>query len=170
MLYQLKLVSLSGFLSHLLSRSTWVVLCVLSSVWLSSFSYFLFLCVQFSRRAGTMSSMSGADDAVYMEYHASRGSKAAAGKNIHPLFKRFRKWPLHGSVQNRTAAPEGDSPRALGLKSGFTPWMLWALLELGSESEGSWWSGWFLKVFRTRINDEGVKADQNNRKDLKITC
>ena len=37
-----------------------------------------------------MSSMSGADDAVYMEYH--RGSKAAlAGKNIHPLFKRFRK-------------------------------------------------------------------------------
>ncbi|XP_028836147.1 general transcription and DNA repair factor IIH helicase/translocase subunit XPB [Denticeps clupeoides] len=46
---------------------------------------------QFSRRAGTMSSMSGADDAVYMEYHASRGSKASANKNIHPLFKRFRK-------------------------------------------------------------------------------
>ncbi|TSK62675.1 TFIIH basal transcription factor complex helicase XPB subunit [Bagarius yarrelli] len=46
---------------------------------------------QFSRRAGTMSSMSGADDAVYMEYQASRGSKTAAGKNIHPLFKRFRK-------------------------------------------------------------------------------
>ncbi|XP_030638532.1 general transcription and DNA repair factor IIH helicase/translocase subunit XPB [Chanos chanos] len=46
---------------------------------------------QFSRRAGTMSSMSGADDTVYMEYQMSRGNKAAAGKNIHPLFKRFRK-------------------------------------------------------------------------------
>ncbi|TWW67878.1 TFIIH basal transcription factor complex helicase XPB subunit [Takifugu flavidus] len=46
---------------------------------------------QFSRRTGTMSSMSGADDTVYMEYQ-SRGSKAAAAhKNIHPLFKRFRK-------------------------------------------------------------------------------
>ncbi|KAA8595845.1 hypothetical protein FQN60_011136 [Etheostoma spectabile] len=44
---------------------------------------------QFSRRTGTMSSMSGADDTVYMEYQ-SRGSKAALGKNIHPLFKRFR--------------------------------------------------------------------------------
>ncbi|TRY74213.1 hypothetical protein DNTS_002857 [Danionella cerebrum] len=46
---------------------------------------------QFSRRAGTMSSMSGADDALYMEYQASRGSKSSIGKNIHPLFKRFRK-------------------------------------------------------------------------------
>ncbi|KAJ8338511.1 hypothetical protein SKAU_G00374770 [Synaphobranchus kaupii] len=47
--------------------------------------------MQFSRRMGTMSSMSGADDTVYMEYHA-RGSKASnALKNIHPLFKRFRK-------------------------------------------------------------------------------
>ncbi|XP_044208553.1 general transcription and DNA repair factor IIH helicase subunit XPB [Thunnus albacares] len=46
---------------------------------------------QFSRRTGTMSSMSGADDTVYMEYQ-SRGSKAsAAGKSVHPLFKRFRK-------------------------------------------------------------------------------
>lgn len=46
---------------------------------------------QFSRRTGTMSSMSGADDAVYMEYQ-SRGSKAlAANKGVHPLFKRFRK-------------------------------------------------------------------------------
>uniref|UniRef100_A0A8C9ZX71 DNA 3'-5' helicase n=1 Tax=Sander lucioperca TaxID=283035 RepID=A0A8C9ZX71_SANLU len=45
---------------------------------------------QFSRRTGTMSSMSGADDTVYMEYQ-SRGSKGALGKNIHPLFKRFRK-------------------------------------------------------------------------------
>ncbi|KYO18238.1 general transcription and DNA repair factor IIH helicase subunit XPB isoform X2 [Alligator mississippiensis] len=45
---------------------------------------------QVSRRAGTMSSMSGADDTVYMEYHTSR-SKAASNKHIHPLFKRFRK-------------------------------------------------------------------------------
>uniref|UniRef100_A0A3Q3E0G3 General transcription and DNA repair factor IIH helicase/translocase subunit XPB n=1 Tax=Labrus bergylta TaxID=56723 RepID=A0A3Q3E0G3_9LABR len=45
---------------------------------------------QFSRRTGTMSSMSGADDTVYMEYQ-SRGSKSALGKGIHPLFKRFRK-------------------------------------------------------------------------------
>lgn len=48
--------------------------------------------LQFSRRMGTMSSMSGADDAVYMEYQTARGSKASnAAKNIHPLFKRFRK-------------------------------------------------------------------------------
>lgn len=39
-----------------------------------------------------MSSMSGADDTVYMEYQMSRSSKGSAGKNIHPLFKRFRKW------------------------------------------------------------------------------
>lgn len=46
---------------------------------------------QISRRTGTMSSMSGADDTVYMEYQ-SRGSKCAlALKNVHPLFKRFRK-------------------------------------------------------------------------------
>ncbi|KAM7017251.1 general transcription and DNA repair factor IIH helicase subunit XPB [Melospiza melodia melodia] len=45
---------------------------------------------QVSRRAGTMSSMSGADDTVYMEYHSSR-SKASSNKHIHPLFKRFRK-------------------------------------------------------------------------------
>lgn len=46
---------------------------------------------QFSRRTGTMSSMSGADDTIYMEYQ-SRSSKAlAAGKGVHPLFKRFRK-------------------------------------------------------------------------------
>ncbi|XP_029418157.1 general transcription and DNA repair factor IIH helicase subunit XPB [Nannospalax galili] len=42
-----------------------------------------------SRRFGTMSSMSGADDTVYMEYHTSR-SKAST-KHVHPLFKRFRK-------------------------------------------------------------------------------
>uniref|UniRef100_A0A8C3VQA8 General transcription and DNA repair factor IIH helicase/translocase subunit XPB n=1 Tax=Catagonus wagneri TaxID=51154 RepID=A0A8C3VQA8_9CETA len=44
---------------------------------------------QVSRRFGTMSSMSGADDTVYMEYHSAR-SKVAA-KHVHPLFKRFRK-------------------------------------------------------------------------------
>ncbi|XP_018409947.1 PREDICTED: TFIIH basal transcription factor complex helicase XPB subunit [Nanorana parkeri] len=43
-----------------------------------------------ARRFGTMSSMSGADDAAYMEYHTTR-NKNAAGKHVHPLFKRFRK-------------------------------------------------------------------------------
>lgn len=38
---------------------------------------------QVSRRAGTLSSLSGADDAVYMEYKMKREK--------HPLFKRFRK-------------------------------------------------------------------------------
>ncbi|XP_041057539.1 general transcription and DNA repair factor IIH helicase subunit XPB isoform X2 [Carcharodon carcharias] len=42
---------------------------------------------QVSRRFGTMSSISGADDTVYLEYHRSK----SFGKNIHPLFKRFRK-------------------------------------------------------------------------------
>ncbi|XP_072436134.1 general transcription and DNA repair factor IIH helicase/translocase subunit XPB [Chiloscyllium punctatum] len=42
---------------------------------------------QVSRRMGTMSSMSGADDTVYLEYHRTK----SFGKNIHPLFKRFRK-------------------------------------------------------------------------------
>uniref|UniRef100_A0A8K9XT64 General transcription and DNA repair factor IIH helicase/translocase subunit XPB n=1 Tax=Oncorhynchus mykiss TaxID=8022 RepID=A0A8K9XT64_ONCMY len=46
----------------------------------------------FQRRPGTMSSMSGADDSVYMEYR-SRGNRAHLGNNIHPLFKRFRKGP-----------------------------------------------------------------------------
>ncbi|XP_065527601.1 general transcription and DNA repair factor IIH helicase subunit XPB [Lathamus discolor] len=45
---------------------------------------------QVSRRTGTMSSLSGADDTVYMEYHSSR-NKASGNKHIHPLFKRFRK-------------------------------------------------------------------------------
>ncbi|XP_029790619.1 general transcription and DNA repair factor IIH helicase subunit XPB isoform X1 [Suricata suricatta] len=44
---------------------------------------------QVSRRFGTMSSMSGADDTVYMEYHSSRGKTST--KHVHPLFKRFRK-------------------------------------------------------------------------------
>ncbi|XP_043550301.1 general transcription and DNA repair factor IIH helicase subunit XPB [Chiloscyllium plagiosum] len=42
---------------------------------------------QVSRRMGTMSSMSGADDTIYLEYHRTK----SFGKNIHPLFKRFRK-------------------------------------------------------------------------------
>ncbi|XP_062907509.1 general transcription and DNA repair factor IIH helicase subunit XPB [Mobula hypostoma] len=42
---------------------------------------------QVMRRTGTMSSMSGADDTVYLEYQRSK----SLGKNIHPLFKRFRK-------------------------------------------------------------------------------
>ncbi|XP_045154257.1 general transcription and DNA repair factor IIH helicase subunit XPB [Echinops telfairi] len=45
---------------------------------------------QVSRRFGTMSSMSGADDTVYMEYHSSPRNKAST-KHVHPLFKRFRK-------------------------------------------------------------------------------
>ncbi|XP_061465199.1 general transcription and DNA repair factor IIH helicase subunit XPB [Rhineura floridana] len=45
---------------------------------------------QVSRHYGTMSSMSGADDTVYMEYQTSR-SKASSNKHVHPLFKRFRK-------------------------------------------------------------------------------
>lgn len=44
---------------------------------------------QASRRFGTMSSLSGADDTVYMEYHSSRNK--ASTKHVHPLFKRFRK-------------------------------------------------------------------------------
>ncbi|XP_052512835.1 general transcription and DNA repair factor IIH helicase subunit XPB isoform X1 [Budorcas taxicolor] len=44
---------------------------------------------QVSRRFGTMSSMSGADDTVYMEYHSSRSKTST--KHVHPLFKRFRK-------------------------------------------------------------------------------
>ncbi|XP_062383346.1 general transcription and DNA repair factor IIH helicase subunit XPB [Sardina pilchardus] len=45
---------------------------------------------QFSRRPGAMSSMSGADDAVYMEYHRGSRAAGAGGKHLHPLFKRFR--------------------------------------------------------------------------------
>ncbi|GAB1608759.1 general transcription and DNA repair factor IIH helicase subunit XPB-like [Argonauta hians] len=40
----------------------------------------------FTRKGGSMSSMSGADDAVYMEYSRSRDSK-----HQHPIFKHFRK-------------------------------------------------------------------------------
>ncbi|XP_071978106.1 general transcription and DNA repair factor IIH helicase/translocase subunit XPB [Engystomops pustulosus] len=45
---------------------------------------------QMARRVGTMSSMSGADDTLYMEYQAPR-NKGANNKHVHPLFKRFRK-------------------------------------------------------------------------------
>ncbi|XP_050409354.1 general transcription and DNA repair factor IIH helicase subunit XPB [Patella vulgata] len=40
-----------------------------------------------SRKVGSMSSMSGADDAIYMEYRKKKGSKESS----HPLFKRFRR-------------------------------------------------------------------------------
>lgn len=44
---------------------------------------------QIVRRVGSMSSMSGADDAVYMEYKSNKtGSKQSQHK--HPLFKKFR--------------------------------------------------------------------------------
>uniref|UniRef100_A0AAQ5ZP82 General transcription and DNA repair factor IIH helicase/translocase subunit XPB n=1 Tax=Amphiprion ocellaris TaxID=80972 RepID=A0AAQ5ZP82_AMPOC len=46
---------------------------------------------QVSRRPGTMSSMSGADDTVYMEYQSRSSKASAASKSVHPLFKRFRK-------------------------------------------------------------------------------
>ncbi|XP_011699195.1 PREDICTED: DNA excision repair protein haywire-like [Wasmannia auropunctata] len=39
------------------------------------------------RKAGTMVSMSGADDAVYFEYKKAPSSSTA---NKHPLFKKFR--------------------------------------------------------------------------------
>ncbi|XP_077978060.1 general transcription and DNA repair factor IIH helicase/translocase subunit XPB-like [Glandiceps talaboti] len=42
---------------------------------------------QVVRRVGSMSSMSGADDHVYMEYK----SKSKDGSHVHPLFRRFRK-------------------------------------------------------------------------------
>ncbi|XP_070565802.1 general transcription and DNA repair factor IIH helicase/translocase subunit XPB-like [Ptychodera flava] len=41
---------------------------------------------QVVRRVGSMSSMSGADDHVYMEYQSKSKTKA----NMHPLFKKFR--------------------------------------------------------------------------------
>ncbi|KAK2182166.1 hypothetical protein NP493_364g02050 [Ridgeia piscesae] len=42
---------------------------------------------QMVRRVGSMSSMSGADDALYMEYRTSHSKNASS----HPLFKRFRR-------------------------------------------------------------------------------
>ncbi|XP_072030042.1 general transcription and DNA repair factor IIH helicase/translocase subunit XPB-like [Amphiura filiformis] len=45
---------------------------------------------QVVRRAGTMSSMSGADDQIYMQYR-SEGSSSKDKKFSHPLFKKFRK-------------------------------------------------------------------------------
>lgn len=43
---------------------------------------------QFVRKVGSMSSMSGADDQIYMEYNTSRKNQ---GKPVHPLFKKFRR-------------------------------------------------------------------------------
>ena len=40
----------------------------------------------FARRTGTMSSLSGADDNVYMEFKKPSGSSGPK----HPLFKKFR--------------------------------------------------------------------------------
>ena len=42
---------------------------------------------QVQRRAGNMSSMSGADDAVYMEF----SSKSKNRRAVHPLFKKFKR-------------------------------------------------------------------------------
>ena len=52
-------------------------------------TYVLLLFWQAVRRMGTMSSMSGADDQVYMQYKTSSKKK---GEFSHPLFKKFRKW------------------------------------------------------------------------------
>ncbi|XP_071811809.1 general transcription and DNA repair factor IIH helicase/translocase subunit XPB-like [Apostichopus japonicus] len=40
------------------------------------------------RKVGSMSSMSGADDQIYMEYSSGRKSQ---NKPVHPLFKKFRR-------------------------------------------------------------------------------
>lgn len=45
------------------------------------------LLFQIVRKAGNMTSMSGADDAVYYEYKKAPSSSTA---NKHPLFKKFR--------------------------------------------------------------------------------
>ncbi|CAM9286036.1 unnamed protein product [Lampetra fluviatilis] len=45
---------------------------------------------QMSRRVGSMSSMSGADNAMYLEYQVPRSKSSMGGKVLHPLFKRFR--------------------------------------------------------------------------------
>lgn len=47
----------------------------------------LTLLFQIIRKAGNMTSMSGADDAVYYEYKKAPSSSTA---NKHPLFKKFR--------------------------------------------------------------------------------
>lgn len=48
---------------------------------------FKLLLFQIVRKAGNMTSMSGADDAVYYEYKKAPSSSTA---NKHPLFKKFR--------------------------------------------------------------------------------
>lgn len=43
---------------------------------------------QFARKSGSMASMSGADNALYMEF---KGKGKSGGAHSHPLFKRFRR-------------------------------------------------------------------------------
>lgn len=85
-----------------------------------------------------MSSMSGADDTVYMEYQ-SRGSKAfAASKSVHPLFKRFRKW--------------------------HRPWQL----KTDSEAISWSWVLSFVQRLSTGLPAEGSKEQNNTWKKLKL--
>ena len=49
---------------------------------------------------GTMSSMSGADDQIYMQYR-SQAQKKKDLLNSHPLFKKFRKW---GTLQQNVTS------------------------------------------------------------------
>lgn len=51
------------------------------------YTYSLLNFFQIVRKAGNMTSMSGADDAVYYEYKKAASSSTA---NKHPLFKKFR--------------------------------------------------------------------------------
>ena len=51
-----------------------------------------------SRRQGSMASMSGADDMIYLEYK----SGAKQTKNRHPLFKQFRKKWVYTSDMTET--------------------------------------------------------------------
>ena len=55
-----------------------------------------------------MSSMSGADDTVYMEYQSkSKGSK----QHLHPLFKKFRKWNTLQHTEAVKSAKNGESQK-----------------------------------------------------------
>jgi len=60
---------------------------MINTIHIRSLSIFLICCFQTVRRVGSMSSMSGADDALYMEYRTSHSKNASS----HPLFKRFRR-------------------------------------------------------------------------------
>ena len=65
-----------------LKHGVFVLLCII--IW-TCLSLFLFVYFQIQRRVGNMSSVSGADDTVYMEYRSSGSAQT------HPLFKRFRR-------------------------------------------------------------------------------